>query len=163
MRKFLLTLFFIHAVLSSCTVDRSEEVIQDKEVLIEKTLFEFNKSAVKTGKYSKLIATLQDKTSDQEVQDSIEEFLGDQTETFIDLYNQLLALNLSDEEFYRIAYQFRNMFEINSEKELVGCCNALNADSSNTGFLANIIRVVCGCGEPDDTNNQGQGEGNNRD
>ncbi len=114
MKKLLLfTLIFSFVGITSCTKDEeSIEISQEeKELIVKQTLIEFNKSAIKTGKLQKLMNSLTQKSSSEnlsssEVEILFQEFLGEQSQSFLDLYYQLEAMNMNGEEFANIADQF---------------------------------------------------------
>ncbi|MBQ4821802.1 hypothetical protein [Aquimarina sp. MMG016] len=113
MKKLLLLLSIITFVgLSSCSKDEDVGISQEeKEFLVKKTLIELNKSVIKTGKFEQFQKSLLQKTATDNLNGSdIEalflEFLGDQSQTFLDLYYQLEAMNMTGEEFTRIADQY---------------------------------------------------------
>ncbi|WP_282080249.1 hypothetical protein [Aquimarina algiphila] len=116
MRKLLLFIFVTSLfVVGSCSKDKDEESIEvspaDKKYLVKQTLIEFNNSAVKTGKYEVFISSVAQKSalgqlSPAELEELWQEFLGDQTQAFLDVYYQLVALNITPEEFISIANQF---------------------------------------------------------
>ncbi|GAA4272141.1 hypothetical protein U6A24_11595 [Aquimarina gracilis] len=136
MKKLLLfTLIFSFIGITSCTRDEeSLEISQgEKELLVKQTLIELNKSAVKTGKFEKFLKSLSQKTTEgnlsgSEVEILIQEFLGDQSQTFLDLYYQLEELNMTGEEFLRIADQYEYLKQgVSSklQKTSEGCGNSL--------------------------------------
>ncbi len=114
MRKLLLfAITFSLITITSCT--RNEDIIdlsqEEKELLVKQTLIEFNKSAIKTGKLQKFVKSISQKTSvnnlsNSDVEIMFQEFLGDQTEVFLDLYYRLEAMDMTKEEFLDIANQF---------------------------------------------------------
>ena len=165
MRKLLLTLFIISYSFSSCSSDTSiGNDIQDKKLLVKNTLIEFNKSAIKTGKYDKLMNTLKsaDKMSDEELENLFMDFFGGLSDKFTSFYNQLEALGFTDEEFQQFASEYNYIFDEYHQKEIAACCGSIE-NGSISGIAGSILFVACGCKGPDDTNNQGQGQGNNRD
>jgi len=117
MRKFLLlTMIGTLLTITSCSKEESVEEIsqEEKEQLVKETLIEFNKSAVKNGKFQVFKNTFRQKTADdqftqEELETMVQEFLGDQTQDFLDLYYQLEALNITSEEFRSIADQYEEL------------------------------------------------------
>ncbi|GAA4277898.1 hypothetical protein GCM10022259_26220 [Aquimarina mytili] len=84
---------------------------EEKELLVKQTIIEFNKSAIETGKFQQFMKsryqkTATDTSSESVNQDLFEEFLGEQSQAFLDLYYQLEAMNMTGEEFRRIADQY---------------------------------------------------------
>ena len=163
MKKQLLFLILIGSLIfQSCS--KNDEIDQDaKEIIVRKTLIEFNKSAIKSGKYLDFVQKVNYKSSQQELTDEeiktlIDEFLGEQTNDFIKVYNELVKLNLSTEEFYTIASQYKEVFDSNLKNQSQSaCCTASENIPDNTtgsGWLGALMRVVCGCGDPDDSGNQ---------
>ncbi len=136
MKKLLLfTILFSLIGITSCTKDEENlELSQkEKELLVKQTLIELNKSAVKTGNFQQFMKSLSQKTvtnnlSGSEVEALFLEFLGDQSQVFLDLYYQLEALNMTGEEFTRIANQYEHLkSDVGSklQKGSEGCGNSL--------------------------------------
>ncbi len=146
MKKLLLfTLIFSFITITSCT--RDEDVLEvsqeEKELLVKQTLIEFNKSAIKTGKLQQFLKSLSQKTannnlSEPEVEALFQEFLGDQTQAFLDLYYQLEAMNMSGEEFGSIADQFEYL-KLEMRNSL-GKSASSRACESTTGLAAGILK-----------------------
>ncbi len=121
---FIASIIFL-LIFSSCSQSEYsiENSISEKEYLVEQTLIEFNKSAIKTGAYSNLVASVSDKSSTGqlsqfEVDDMIQDFLSIQTQEFLDVYYKLEALNLTEEEFFSIANQFKGLKQISISNNL---------------------------------------------
>ncbi|WP_108808674.1 hypothetical protein [Aquimarina spinulae] len=144
MRKLLLfTCVISFLTVASCS--REEESTQvsvtEKEYLVKQTIIEFNNSAIKTGKYEAFIGDVSQKStttplSQAELEVMLQEFLGDQTQAFLEVYHQLEALNITDKEFYSIASQFEYLrLDIikNLSKSASEFCGA------NTGTLLRIL------------------------
>ncbi len=159
MRKLLLFTFVISLLGTvSCSKDEEHTEVsqEEKEYLVKQTLIEFNKSAVKTGKYREFINSVYQKSSlDQltstELEILLQDFLGDQTQQFLSVYYKLEALNLSSEEFLSIADQFEYL-RINSTQEsgkIGGCC-AIGSNSGDS-LLGDLIRYTCSCDADADT------------
>ncbi|MDY8137230.1 hypothetical protein [Aquimarina sp. 2201CG5-10] len=156
MKKLLLFTFWISLLfITSCSKDdRSEEILSaQKEYLVKQTIIEFNKSAIKTGKYETFINSFSEKSasgelSQTEIELLIQEFLGNQTEEFLNVYYQLEALNLTAEEFYSIADQFEDLriylIGLSSNRSQRGCCDVSDADD---GVLAILLGWACNCQE----------------
>ncbi len=150
MKKLLLfTLFFSLIAITSCTKneDTPELSQEEKELLVKHTLIEFNKSAIKTGKLHKFSMKLSQKTasgdlSNEELEALIQDFLGDQTQAFLDLYYQLLALNLTDNEFYEIAYQYEDL-RLSFLENISG--NKSNDHCNGVGYADTIMEWLLGC------------------
>ncbi|MBQ0732806.1 hypothetical protein [Aquimarina celericrescens] len=127
----LLTILFSLIGITSCTTDEEnlEFSQEEKELLVKQALIELNKSAVKTGKFQQFMESLSQKTandnlSSSDVETLFQEFLGDQSQTFLDLYYQLEAINMTGEEFTRIADQYEYLKSgVNSkhQKSTEGC------------------------------------------
>ncbi|RZS93471.1 hypothetical protein [Aquimarina brevivitae] len=168
--KKLLPLILICLLFSYSCSDQIDEIDQnDKELLVKEVVIEFNKSAVKTGKYKAFIEEYAQKSakkqlSDDEIRVLVGEFLGDQTESFLIVYHELLKLDLTPEEFYAIASQFRDMFNgvknpngtnsSSNSNSNSSCCqlsDEIEENSNGAGFVAGLIRLACGCGDPDNT------------
>ena len=165
MRKLLLTLFIISYLFSSCSSDTSIGTdIQDKKLLVKNTLIEFNKSAIKTGKYDKLMNTLKssDKMSDQELEALFKEFFGGLSDRFTSLYNQIEVMGFTEEEFQQFAMEYSYIFDQYHQKEITACCGSIE-NGSISGIAGSILFVACGCKASEDTNDQDQDQGNNRD
>ncbi|SHI58504.1 hypothetical protein [Aquimarina spongiae] len=112
MRKLLLFLIAVSVIgISSCTKDDVEEISQEEKILLVKqTLTELNKS-VKSGKYQEFVTVLAKKSatetlSEEEIEDLFVQIFGDNSQAFINLYFQLKAINMTGEEFLKIADQF---------------------------------------------------------
>ena len=154
MRKLLLFLMAIAVIgVSSCTKDAVDEISQEeKEFIVKNTLIEFSKSAIKSGKYTALVNKASLKTENdylppEELEKLVEEFLGEQTKTFLNFYYMLVELNLSTEEFLAIAEQFeylRPSLYGNFGKNDSDCCNLVNVSG-----LGPIITWFCKCGDDD--------------
>ncbi|WP_109300214.1 hypothetical protein [Aquimarina sp. AU474] len=161
MKKLLL---FISAIallgISSCSKNDVNEISQaEKENLVKHAIIEFNKSAIKTGKYQVLISEIAQKsvTGDlDDLEELLQEFLGDQTQSFLNVYYKILELNLTEDEFFAIANQFEYL-RIDttgaSKEDTDGCCTL--ADSSDNDPIGWLIRVACGCGSDDGVGDQG--------
>ncbi len=152
---------------SSCTKDEVNEISQaEKELLVKQTLIEFNKSAVKTGKYEKFVNVMSLKNSsnelnEEEIEALVQEFLGSQTQMFLDLFYKLESLNLTDEEFFHIANQLESLFinvSTGEGKQATCCEEVINTGSDG---LDRILTWYCCIGsgdttsEEDDSNNGG--------
>ncbi len=112
MRKLLLFLIAVSVIgISSCTRDEVDEISQEeKTLLVKETLIELNKS-VKSGEYQKFFTVLSKKSavetlSEEEVEALFLQMLGENSQTFVNLYFQLKAINMTGEEFLKIAHQF---------------------------------------------------------
>ncbi|MCK8520814.1 hypothetical protein M0D21_04520 [Aquimarina sp. D1M17] len=133
MRKLLLFLSIVAFVgLSSCSKDEVTEISQEeKELLVKQTLIEFNNSAVKTGKlqsFAKIWTSKSATASEAELEEILQNFLGDQTQVFLDLFYELEALNLSSEEFHSIANKYdylRSHIRLNKNEN--GVCGVQGA------------------------------------
>ncbi len=114
MKKLLLfTLIFSLIGITSCTKDEDhlEMSQEEKELLVKQTIIEFNKSAVETGDFYQFKESISqkyatDNSSEPDTEALFQEFLGKQSQAFLDLYYQLEALNMTGEEFTRIAHQY---------------------------------------------------------
>lgn len=131
MKKLLLfTLIFSFIGITSCTKDDNELEIsqEEKELLVKQTIIEFNKSAIETGEFQKFMNSVPQKTANgQDVEALFREFLGEQSQAFIDLYYQLEAMNMTGEEFTRIAYRYEYLrleWRTNLDKSSSDCGNA---------------------------------------
>ncbi len=150
MKKLLLfTLVFFFIAITSCTRDEEiPEVSQEeKEHLVEKVLVEFNKSAIKTGKYQEFINSAVQKTTSSsfnrsELEVMVENFFGDQTQSFLDAYDRLEALNLTSEEFHQIAHRFEYLRIYVGSNKALGCCEIGDYLDDKGGDLFDF---VCGC------------------
>ncbi len=134
MRKLLLFTFVISFLtITSCS--RDEEALEvsqaEKEYLVKQMIIEFNKSAVKTGDFQRFMKSISQKNSagssnELDVEALFQEFLGEQSQAFLDLYYQLEALNMTGEEFKSIADQFEylrlEMINTNSGKSSDSGC-----------------------------------------
>ncbi|EZH74025.1 hypothetical protein ATO12_14205 [Aquimarina atlantica] len=157
MRKLLLFTFVI-SFLTVISCSQDEETTQvslaEKEYLVKQTIIEFNNSAVKTGKYEAFIKDVSQKSvtaplSQTELETMVQGFLGDQTQAFLDVYYQLVVLNLTPEEFYSIAYQFEYLrlnVKMRSNKNS-GCCDASDSVGANYKELGALLNWACGCQE----------------
>ncbi|MEW7291541.1 hypothetical protein [Aquimarina sp. 2304DJ70-9] len=130
MKKLLLfTLIFSLIGITSCTKDEEHLEIsqEEKELLVKQTIIEFNKSAIETGKFQQFMTSVPQKTaSGQDVEALFQEFLGEQSQTFLDLYYQLEAINMTGEEFKSIADQYEYLrldIGISLGKSSSGSCN----------------------------------------
>lgn len=153
MRRLLLFTFILSFIaIGSCSKDDEDAKVsqEEKENLVKQTIIEFNNSAIKTGKYKEFVNSVNQKTataplSPVELEAMLQEFLGDQTQAFLDVYYQLEALNLTVEEFESIAYKFDYLI-INIaylSKDVGGCCQAGNG--ATTWLLSVLIKLSCGC------------------
>ncbi len=145
MKKLLLfTLIFTFIGISSCTKDEEHLDIsqEEKELLVKQTIIEFNKSAIETGKFQKFMTSISQKTSgDQDVEALFREFLGEQSQAFLDLYYQLEAMNMTGEEFTQIAHKYdylRLDTRINFGKSSNSCGNSGN----NGSLLCAILDFI---------------------
>ncbi|WP_074410132.1 hypothetical protein [Aquimarina megaterium] len=159
MRKLLLFTCII-SFLTVISCSRDEETTQvsltEKEYLVKQTIIEFTNSAIKTGKYEAFIKNVSQKSataslSQVELEAMIQEFLGDQTQAFLDVYYQLVALNMTAEEFESIAHQFEYLIlnlVTNSGKEDSSCCSfAGGTDGVPDGgsVIGVLLKLACGC------------------
>ncbi|TSE06217.1 hypothetical protein [Aquimarina algiphila] len=150
MRKLLLFIFVTSLfVVESCSKheEYTEVSLTEKEYLVEQTLIEFNNSAIKTGKYDRLINSISQKStteslSQAELEVMLQEFLGEQTQAFLSVYYQLEALGITAEEFYSIAHQFEYLrldISSNGEKKSGNC------SGGPASLLSAIINWFSGC------------------
>ncbi len=158
MRKFLLftlVISFLGTVSCSKDEEHTEVSQEEKEYLVKQTLIEFNKSAVKTGKYKEYINSLRQKSTEEQLSEAekealLQEFLGDQTNVFLDLYYQLEALNLTPQEFYDIADQFEYLrlnILVNVSKNPGDC-------GTSSSLYGTFLDWISGCPLPDDANDE---------
>lgn len=159
MKKLLLfTCLFSFFIIISCSrKEESTEVsLTEKEYLVEQALIEFNKSAIKTGKYDKFINSVAQKSSmeplsEDELEVMVSDFLGDQTQIFLDVYYQLVALNISQEEFYSISHQFEYLrFGTTSSSKNGGCCGTGGSAGTADKIFFYLIDFFCGCDDDND-------------
>ncbi|WP_143273619.1 hypothetical protein [Aquimarina sp. MAR_2010_214] len=152
MRKLLLFTFILSFItVVSCSKDEEDtKVSQDeKEYLVKQTIIEFNNSAIKTGKYEAFIKDVSQKSATTplnkaELKMLIQNFLGDQTQKFLDVYYQLEALELTSEEFYGIAHQFEYLRLTGIlDKTQGGCCGIAN--NSGDSLFKDFLGFTCGC------------------
>ena len=112
MRKLLLFLIAVSVIgISSCTKDEVNEISQEEKVLLVKQMVVELDKIVKAGKYQQFTFVLSQKTenenlSDEEVEALFLEIFGEKSHTFVNLYYQLKAINMTGEEFLSIANQF---------------------------------------------------------
>ncbi|WP_271784011.1 hypothetical protein [Aquimarina algiphila] len=152
MRKLLLfTCIISFLTVGSCSRDEepTEVSLTEKEYLVKQTIIEFNNSAIKTGKYKGFVNSVAQKSAVEELNSGelevlLEEFLGEQTQAFLDVYYQLVALNITPEEFYNIASQFEYLrlnITLNRDKGSGGCCSA----GGDGNIFVALYNWVCGC------------------
>ncbi|WP_024771187.1 hypothetical protein [Aquimarina macrocephali] len=155
MRKLLLfTCVISFLIVVSCSRDEESTQVSltEKEYLVKQTIIEFNNSAIKTGKYEAFIKDISQKSATAplnpiELEAMVQEFLGDQTQAFLDVYYQLVTLNMTVEEFYSIANQFEYLriniktnFDKNGNSD---CCSAVGEGKHPE--LEALLDWICGC------------------
>ncbi len=150
MRRLLLfTFIFSFIAIASCTRDQESTKVsqEEKEYLVKQTIIEFNNSAIKTGKYKEFIGSISQKSAKEplnsaELETMIQEFLGDQTQAFLDVYYQLVALNMTAEELENIAYTLEYLIVITNDSDKdVGCCEASSNIKNEVASM--LFRLVC--------------------
>lgn len=159
MKKLLLfTCVISLLIVTSCSrdTDSTEVSLAEKEYLVKQALIEFNKSAIKTGKYDSFINKASQKSAVEELSPAelealLQDFLGDQTQAFLNVYYQLEALNLTSEEFHSIASNFvyLQIYRVNLSKDRAGCCEI---GENAGGSLGNLILFACSCDANGDEN-----------
>ncbi|MBG6129305.1 hypothetical protein IWQ47_000002 [Aquimarina sp. EL_43] len=157
MRKLLLfTCVISFLTVASCSrdVESTEVSLTEKENLVKQTIIEFNNSAIKTGKYNRLVSSVSQKSatgqlSEVELEELVQGFLASQNQAFLDVYYQLVTLNMTAEEFYSIAHQFEHLrlTTTNGLSKGSDCCEASEALEQNGNPLGFLGKFVCGCEE----------------
>ncbi|WP_025664865.1 hypothetical protein [Aquimarina megaterium] len=157
MRKLLLftcVISFLTVISCSRDEESTQVSLAEKEYLVKQTIIEFNNSAVKSGKYETFVNSVSEKSSttplnQAELEEMVQNFLGIQTQAFLDVYYQLVALNMTTEEFYNIADQFEYLrlnIKTKSSKNS-GCCDASDSVGANYKELGALLNWACGCQE----------------
>lgn len=137
---------FLLTIISCSKEDSSEITISEKEDLVKQTLIEFNNSAVKTGKLDDFTKIISRKSSEKDfttiqLEVLFQDFLGDQTQEFINLYNILIDLEITPEEFFIIASQF-DYLRINLRMSLSKESNSDACSIAAAGDSSSIIRAI---------------------
>ncbi|WP_271766402.1 hypothetical protein [Aquimarina algiphila] len=150
MRKLLLFICVISFLtVGSCSKEEesSEVSLTEKEYLVKQTIIEFKKSAIKTGKLNVFIRSIsinqksvEEPLSETELETMVQSFLGDQTQAFLDLYYQLIELNITGDEFRSISYQFEYLRGIQTSSKS-SCCGA----STGNEIVDVLASFFCGC------------------
>ncbi|WP_106794837.1 hypothetical protein [Aquimarina sp. Aq78] len=155
MRKLLLftcVISFLTVISCSRDEESTQVSLTEKEYLVKQTIIEFNNSAVKTGKYEAFIKDVSQKSvttplNSVELEAMVQGFLGDQTQAFLDVYYQLVALNITPEEFHVIASQFEylRLNVITSSNKSDGCCGTGGSVGTADKIFLALIDFFCGC------------------
>ncbi len=137
---------FLLTIISCSKEDSSEITISEKEDFVKQTLIEFNNSAVKTGKLDDFTKIISRKPSEKEfstieLEALFQDFLGDQTQEFINLYNILIDLEITPDEFFLIANQF-DYLRINLRMDASKESNSDACSVAAAGDSSSIIRAI---------------------
>ena len=158
MKKILLFFIILYVSVISCNEEDAniQDDISTKE-LVKNALIEFNKSAVKTGKYKDYLHRKNENKEDhnlapEELERLVQDFLGDQTPEFIEAYNKLVDLKITSEEFKLISSEFdymRIQFQVDTKG--LQCCSG----NPRATLLDSFFDFICGC---DDSDNEDEDE-----
>lgn len=149
--------FLIGVSISFCSCNTEDTNIQNDistKELVKKAIIEFDKSAVKTGKYEGylFLRNKEQQTEDfalERMELLVQNFLSEQTPEFIDVYTKLVNLGITADEFRTISSDFEYLrLEFQSNNKEFQCCG----DSPRATLLDSFFDFICGCDDGDDEN-----------
>ncbi|WP_108803783.1 hypothetical protein [Aquimarina sp. Aq107] len=132
---------------TSCSTndDGAELSLNDKEQMVKNLFNSFSKSIKNTPDIYKIIETKSSiGLSSEEINHLEQQFLSKQTTEFVNLYNSVVSLNLSNEEIIRIILNYESLIEIiKANKEGDSCAEIIAASEGGSTFFALIAALVC--------------------
>ncbi|MDH7447215.1 hypothetical protein [Aquimarina sp. 2201CG14-23] len=163
---------FLLLFITSCSVDETENELskEEKELMVQELFVSFSKSAENSPSFNKLMQTIRSKSSStwttEEIQQMEEDFLSQQSIVFIELYNSVVALNLSNEEIISIISLYKITINISKGNKTNDACKEIVAASEGSNFFALVAALFCeskvGTSDNDEDNNENEDDNQNQ-